>query len=282
MIKQEIMRKIYEEIDSLPPIPDNITKIRKMVNDPKSEIYMISSLVKQDATLTADILKVANSAWYISRTKVDTVERAISLIGLRRLSSITLTLGAKKILGDKYKKMEYIWRHSYQCAFYSQNLMKMRMAEEEEIEVAYICGLLHDIGKFILLSINPSLIENISKLSIAKNLSITEIEKQVLGLNHEEIGEKIFSKWKFPPALIGAIAHHHSPLLARNESWFILVYVVYFANLICPLKEPSVELMKKIEPTVLEALNIKSEQQFETTLKLLIDSYYTSPQIKVF
>lgn len=72
------------------------------------------------------------------------------------------------------------------------------------------------------------------------------------GFNHTEIGEKITSKWKFPPASTNAIGFHHSPTLVDEEEWIPLVYTIYLANILCKLKEPSIKVKESIEPKVSE------------------------------
>ena len=283
MTKQEILRKIYNELDNLPPIPENISKIRRMINDPKSDITKIGDLVKQDASLTADILRVANSAWYMSRTHIDNVERAIAMIGLRRLSSITLTIGAKKIIKDRYPAMEETWRHSYKCAFFAMNLMKLRSKHDEDIELAYVSGLLHDMGKFVLLSLSPSIIEGISVMSKAKHLSITEIEKQALGFNHAEIGQKVATRWKFPPLLTLAIGFHHDPLSAPDEDKTAhLVYTTYLANILSREQTEGEDIMAAIEPKVLKYFDMATSESFISVQDKLIEDYSIAPEIKYF
>ncbi len=198
MTTTEIMRAIYKEIDQLPPVPQNITHIRKLIKNPKSSISQISEVVMEDAGLSANILKVANSAWNKLRSPAERIDRAITIIGLQRLSSILLTMGAKKVLKDRFKAFETLWKHSYSCAFFAQNLMKRQTKSKGKIESAYLAGLLHDIGKFVILSLSPKLVEKMDQLSETKGISIISLEKEVLGLSHAEIGQKLALKWKFP------------------------------------------------------------------------------------
>jgi len=270
MTKQAMMQKIYKEIDNLPPIPENINKIRAMIEDPDSNISEISLLIKYDPSLTADLLRISNSAWYMSRTRVGTIDRAISTIGLRQLKSILLTIGAKKALSDRYEALEEIWEHSYQCAFYSQYLMKMKNLRGE-LENAYITGLLHDIGKLVILTLTPKLVEQMTALSEAKSVSIAQIESLAIGLNHAEIGEKIAAKWHFPSKLAVAIGHHHFPKTVKDE-WIPLVYATYLANYLCHY-DPTSSTVEQIDPKVLEFFEIKNSNQLEVVLNTLTQFY---------
>lgn len=280
MTKSEVIRKIYNEIDNLPPIPENINKIQQLVMDPNADIMLISTFVKQDVGLTANILRTANSPWYMPVTRVNSIERAIALIGLRRLYSIILAIGAKKIIGDRYGSIKDAWKHSYKCAFYAQNLMKSKKAPVEEIEIAYIAGLLHDMGKIVFLSLSRSLLNKITSLSEEKHVSVYEIEKSAFGLSHSEIGGKIAGRWKFPQALVDAIAFHHSPeLTSKNNEG--MVFTVYLANILCQQEEEyQEESFKKLYPAALEYYNILSERQLNIFLKNLRESYNLTTDIR--
>ncbi len=274
MTKQEIIKKIYAEVDNLPPIPDVITKTNELINDPNSSIKEISSVIKQDPSLTADILKLANSAWYITRSSVETIEQATSIIGLKQLSTIMLSIGAKKVLKERYESMEEVWNHSYKCAFFSKYLMKMITRQVDDIESAYLAGLLHDIGKIVLLSITPELSKRIILLSEAKNVSIVEIERLALGLTHADIGGKITENWNFPTKMTIAISYHHTPKLYRKTDWQNLMYTVYFANMLSHVsKIDNNEIITKINSNVLELFKIDSNEKIEKVLNTLNEFY---------
>ncbi len=279
MTKAQIMRYIYKEIDNLPSISDNLIKIQNLIASPKSDVNTISSYVKKDVGLTANILRVANSPWYMPIMRIETVERAITIIGLRRLYSIVIAIGAKKVLDDRVKLVKTTWKHSYKCAFFAQNLLKSIDPKSDKLELSYIGGLLHDMGKIILLSLSPDLIKRIYNISEIKKISVSDIEKQTLGFSHSEIGSKIAVKWKFPQSLHDAIAYHHN-IKNINEEFTPVVYSVYLANILSKLEEPSDEVYNQIEPKVLEYYKIKSPEKLNFMVKLLIDSYSIAPEIQ--
>jgi len=281
MTKSELIRKIYKEIDNLPPIPENIAKIQSTIQDPKSDIGVIAQYVKRDVGLTANILRIANSPWYMPIMRVDSVDRAITLIGLRRLYSIVLAIGAKKILSERMKTVKDAWKHSYQCAFFAQQLMKQRKYPMEEIELGYIAGLLHDMGKVVFLTLSPDLIKRMTDLSEAKKVSIADIEKLALGLTHSEVGGKIANKWKFPKQLIDAVTFHHDPD-AAGDKHFNFVSVTYLANILCKYKEYDSIIYESLNKAVLEELKITSEKQLEAIHSTLYESYSITPEIRFF
>jgi len=281
MTRAEIIRKIYNEIDNLPSIPENIIKIQNIIQDPRSDINIIAQYVKRDVGLTANILRIANSPWYMPIMRVDSVDRAISLIGLRRLYSIVLAIAAKKVLTERMKSIKDAWKHSYQCAFFAQQLMKQRRYPMEDIELGYIAGLLHDMGKVVFLSLSSDLINRMTNLSESKKVSISDIEKAALGLTHSEVGGKIANKWKFPKQLINAVTYHHEPDEAGDKN-FNFVAVTYLSNIFCHHKEYEPVLYTSINKAVLTELKITTETQFEAIHKTLYESYSITPDIRFF
>lgn len=109
-------------MDNLPTFPDNVNQIMSLINKPDSSIHNITELVGRDISLSANILKLANSASFSQRTKVENLEGAIKVIGLSELNSILLSLGTKKILEEKYKEFESIWERSSLSAFICRRL----------------------------------------------------------------------------------------------------------------------------------------------------------------
>ncbi len=268
MLKQQIIQKINSEIDSIPPIPENIQRVKILIDDPRSSIQDISIWIRFDPGLTADLLRIANSARYMTRTRLESVDRAITVIGLRELSMVILRVAAKKVLEEHFTSFQEIWDHSVKCAFYAQHLTKLKKFPHLT-EIAYTAGLLHDIGKLVLISSIPGIIDRINSLSENKDLSPSEIERIALGMTHAEIGARVMERWNFPDILINTIGYHHAPILALMEDR-PLVYIVYLANILSKRDELPADIMLKIEPKVLDYFEIESEENLEDYLTSLM------------
>lgn len=274
MTRSEAIRLIHKEIENLPPIPDNLSKIQKMIDSPHSEISTIASYVEKDVSLTANVLRIANSPLCMPIKRIDSVLRGLTLIGLTRLNSIILSLGAIKIMNERFKQFRTVWQHSHKCAFFAKDLMRMNKLKSdiEGVELAYLSGLLHDMGKAVLLSLSPKLLTLITEIKESKNVSVEEIEKTALGMSHAEIGAKIAEKWDFPQSIIEAILHHHDPINV-NSHYQPLVYTVYLSNILCKYDEPNNNVFFEIDKDVREFFQLKTEKQLLNAMENLLLSW---------
>jgi len=260
----EILTKVKEhimsEIRDLPTFPEHIEALQRLCNDPDSSIKDIITKISVDPALTTDVIKLSNSAGFITGKKIEAIDEAVKVIGLKNLYSILLAISSQQILEQKYKKFEQIWDHCKKTAHYAKNIaIKYQLFSIKEN--SYISGLLHDLGKIILLSIDPTLNNHISKIMKDRDIrSSTIMEEISIGISHSTIGELITKKWNFPDYLIEAIRYHHSPLNA-NEKYSDLVFVTYLANMFCGIESRKYHYYY-IEEVVLERFNLLDEKKF--------------------
>lgn len=120
-----------------------------MIEKPNSSISQIAEVIKKDVALSANILKLANSAAFIRSNKVETLDRAIQLIGLKELSQLLFSLGTKQILEDKFPAFLSIWEKSNQCAFYCKLIASKTDLPKDSVSNLMSAALLHDIGEII-------------------------------------------------------------------------------------------------------------------------------------
>jgi putative nucleotidyltransferase with HDIG domain len=260
---EKLSEKIVREIERLPQFPDNIVYLQRLISDPDSEITDIARQISMDPSLTADLLKVVNSAQFMLPKRVDNIVEAVKLVGLRGLKNLLYSYGTQKLLDQG---QEDLWQHSYKTAFYAYNLAK-NLRKKDLLDDAYVGGILHDMGKIVFSTAHPELLDKITEFCKERDIRRNFIEDLSAGLNHAEIGAKIAEKWNFPDVLVQAIRYHHEPDLCDDE-YKDAVYTVYLANALCNIatEEISYEL---IEKKVLRAFGIKNEEQFNTVRERL-------------
>jgi HD-like signal output (HDOD) protein len=260
-IVSDVKEKILKDVESLPTFPENILELQQLCNNKDSSIDDISERISRDPALTADVIKLSNSAGFVPGKKISTIKEAVKIIGLKNLYLILTASAAKKILGNKYKKFELIWEHCVRVAYYCRQISKVKNLANLS-DSAFITGLLHDIGKIVLLSTDEKIIHTISEITKNKQLRSSSILEEIsIGISHAEIGGLIAEKWNFPDDLKIPISNHHSPLNSE-PGYKELTYIVYFANMLC-----GIEINKYnyyyIETQVLEWFKIYSIEELQ-------------------
>jgi putative nucleotidyltransferase with HDIG domain len=266
-----LSEKLVNEIETLPRFPENIVELQKMISDPNADIQDIARHVSMDPALTADLLRIVNSAAFMLPKKVDNIVEAVKMVGMRMLKNQLYSYGTQKILGNETRETKKLWRHSYKTAFYAYNLVRSLTKKKEILDDVYVGGILHDMGKIIFSSVHPELIEKIENFSKEKNIPQELFESMVGGLNHSVVGALVAEKWNFPDALIAAIRYHINPLDAPPE-FRDVVFTVYLANALCEY-ESEVMSFDQLEKRVLQEFRVKSEEHFKVIQQRLQNAF---------
>ncbi len=260
----ELSQEIVDQIDKLPQFPDNIVQLQHLINDPESEIADIARQVSMDPSLTADLLKIVNSAQFMLPKKVDNIAEAVKLLGLKGLKNQLYTYGTQKVLNTKQKNL---WDHSYKTAFFAYNLAKNFKKKRDLLDDAYVGGILHDMGKIIFSEVHPHLLDRITAFCSVKEIDRNLFEDFSAGLNHAEIGGLIAKKWNFPENLIEAIKFHHEPDLAEKDCRDV-VETVYLANCMANLETEEIQF-DQIDSEILRSFGIISKDQLDMVMERL-------------
>jgi putative nucleotidyltransferase with HDIG domain len=256
---------IVNNVDSLPQFPENILMVQKLIGDPKSDMAEISRQISMDPALTADLLKIVNSAQYMLAKKVDSIAEAVKMVGIRGIKNLLYSYGTQKILGDDTLDKRALWEHSYKTAFYAYNLIKNFRKTHDLLDDVYVGGILHDMGKIIFSNVHPDLLKKIKEFCTEKNLPASTFEDLAAGMNHAEIGALIAEKWNFPESLVEAIRFHHDPAAASKNNKD-LVETVYLANMFCEYEAGNVSY-DQFDTAVLNEFGITSKKQIDSLLE---------------
>lgn len=260
-----LSQAIVDQITSLPQFPENIVMIQKLINDPKSEMADIARQISMDPAMTADLLKVVNSAQFMLSKKVDSISEAVKMVGIRGIKNMLYSYGTQKILGDDTTDKRILWDHSYKTAFYAYNLAKNFRKDRNLLDDVFVGGILHDMGKIIFANVHPDLLNKIKTFCVEKGIPASNFEDLSAGLNHAEIGALIAQKWNFPDNLVSAIRLHHDPNVAPAE-FKDLVETVYLANMLCEYEAGTVTF-DQIDKKPLASFGISNEKQLEVLLE---------------
>jgi putative nucleotidyltransferase with HDIG domain len=268
---------IVENINSLPQFPENILLVQKLIADPNSDMPMIARQISMDPALTADLLKIVNSAQYMLSKKVDNISEAVKMVGIKGIKNLLYSYGTQKILGDDTIEKKRLWEHSYKTAFYAFNLAKNFKNDHNLLDDVYVGGILHDMGKIVFSSVHPDLLEKIKGFCSERNLPPSTFEDLSAGMNHAELGALIAEKWNFPDRLVTAIRYHHDPGSVPDDSKD-LVDAVYLANMFCEYENKNIAF-DQLESGPLENYGLQNKKQVDTLLERLSSGFSREGQI---
>jgi putative nucleotidyltransferase with HDIG domain len=228
------LRDIIAQIDLLEPVPPVAAQILALADDPNSSLTEISELIIHDPALTANLLKICNSAFFSLSRRIDSVRDAISLVGLDQIVELVLfnSLSSnfnKELVGYGLGERE-LWRHAVSSAHVAAMLAD-RFGASQNKHLIFTAALIKDIGKLILGRFVAFSYEQINILVHSKGQSFNDAEHAIIGMNHEELGAMVAKRWNFSEKLIYVMRHHHlSDESARQDLETVLVYL---ADLIC-------------------------------------------------
>ncbi|ADH84972.1 HDOD domain-containing protein [Desulfurivibrio alkaliphilus] len=223
--KREAIRKALREVKNLPTLPGIISKLTKMADDPDTTTEQMGRTISKDHILAAKLLKLVNSAFYGFPQRISSLSSAIILLGFNVIKSLIISASIFELMEDQ--DME-LWEHSLGCAVVCNVLAKrLGVSDPEEVSTA---GLIHDLGKVAIKMELPGESEQVSALVVSRQINRFEAERELLGLDHAEVGGWLAKSWNLPAKLVEPISCHHDPSLAKAEP--LAAAIVHFADIV--------------------------------------------------
>ena len=221
--------RIMLEVEAFPGMPATATKLLPLLDNSDSTATDVESILKYDPGLTANILKLTNSAYFGIPTSISSVKQAIVLLGWKRLLQVVTTICMSPLMKKTVPGYDLaggeLWRHSIAVSVAAEILVKaLKIRHADEV---FTAALLHDVGKLILGNFVKNDLEQIETM-VTKGITFDVAESMVLGTNHAEVGGQILHKWSFPAGLVNAVQWHHDPESCENGC--VLSDIVHVAN----------------------------------------------------
>ena len=226
--------KILQKIDSLSPVSVTGNRLMEIISNPNSSLTQIVDVIKYDQAMTANLLKICNSAYYGLRTKVESIKQAVAYLGMNTIANAVMMGNFSKNFtaaqGGYDLDEGELWKYSVSSALIAQSLAEKRRLDN--IPCLFTSALLKDIGKVILNTYIKDAFEKIVLSVQQDGLTFLEAEKKILGIDHAELGAMVAEKWCFSPEMVSIIRNHHDPLniLIGNDP---SVPIIYLADTVC-------------------------------------------------
>lgn len=224
--EMDVRNKIDASHMKLPEIPAIVFELNEAIADPCSSAANIAEVVSKSPSLAARLLQIANSSFYGFPSRIDSISRAVTIIGNREISSLALGVSALTIFKDISEDivdMRDFLRHSFACGIISRIFAAQKNIPQTE--QLFVSGLLHDIGRLIVYRHFPDLAKLLWERSAISSRTLYQEEIKVLGCRHTDIGKFLMKKWKLPSALENNVSYHHRPSEAPNMKHAAIVHL---------------------------------------------------------
>ncbi len=227
-------------VEKMPPLPPTVGKIVEVANNPQSGIDDMVEVVSIDPVLSAKVIKLVNSPFFGLREKISTTSRAVTYLGLNAIKNLALTVLVLRNLASDSDNggidMEEFWRHSFACSVAARSIAFKAGLDAKTADDCMIAGLLHDIGKIVLINFSPKeysaavdLVKTGSLSSIAAERSAFHGENETVNdgmipfIDHCNVGYHLCVKWRLPAVLAEPVKYHHTPLECPAQQKIVAV-----------------------------------------------------------
>jgi len=251
-----MLRQKVERIEMLPTVPDVIKRLAVIIGNPKISLSEISSFISSDPALTSRILKMVNSAIFGFPGRISSVTHAVTLLGFNVIKGLLMGV---TVLDLMETVMIGLREHSIGCAIAARTIAGLKgLKNTEDVSVA---GLLHDLGKVILLLQFPQDYKMVMETTEKKRMLIFDAEKAHFSETHAAVGLWLAEKWQFPKHLSDVIAFHHKPALAKNAP--VETGIVHLADILVRavgFGYAGDAFVPAVAPASFEQLNLSEEE----------------------
>lgn len=198
-------------------LPEVCMQVQALADSPHTTAADVGEVVGKDTALTARLLKLVNSAYFSLPRKIDTVTRAVNMIGMRELRNLTLAASAAEVFANipsELIDMASFWQHSVYTGLMARNLAaRCNILHSERL---FTAGLLHDVGRLLMLMKLPEPIGQAEALQVETGRDICDIERELVGFDHAEVGHALLLHWNMPGNLSASVLYHHDPASAHD------------------------------------------------------------------
>ncbi len=213
------LQDVLANLSDMPALPSVVAKLTRLIADPKTTANDINDALSSDTGLVTKILKLVNSPYYGFSRRITTITNAVVILGYNQVRNLALSA----FIFDKFasgKNAEFdvngFWKHSIGTAFFGARIARQHNPKLEED--AFICGLLHDLGKFVMALNAAPHASRVLELVKKKDILFYAAERECLGYNHALLGSIVMEGWNLPETLVEVVRHHHDPLNAPEPT----------------------------------------------------------------
>ncbi|MDJ0739698.1 MAG: HDOD domain-containing protein [Gammaproteobacteria bacterium] len=238
------MSTVWEQISSkaqLLSLPDVYLHLKKVLDDPDSSMIDVANVVSADAAMTTRLLRIVNSAYFGLATEIDTVNRAVNLLGTQEVHDLVLAVSVAQSfagMSNQVMDMPRFWKRSVVCAAGAKELASLcNVLDGERL---FVCGLLRDIGHLFIYQYAPDKAVQAMELAKAQNAPLFKAERAVLGVDYARVGAELMRQWKLPQTLWEPTEFHVDPI--RADEFALSTGIVHLAAAVADAVDAEVDV----------------------------------------
>jgi|GEM_PF-2724391 len=268
----QIRKKLIDAVDSLPHIPRSIENLIQLAKEKDVNLNLLALEIEKDPAIATEVLKLANSPLFVGYNPIDDILSGIKRVGLGVLTGIFLSYGIRQVWNSNEPENRRVWLHGIRSSFVAKVLAQQNPNFSQNYGMILLCGLLHDLGKMILLSLDLSQWKEIQNFRLSSFPdSFEKIEEHMLGLSHSEIAYLFFVKWNFPPSISEVIRYHHKPWLC-DPNFAAICEIIYMSDHLSHAFSGH-SLYHHLEPEIAKKFGIFNSTDYDTLLLNLTKEY---------
>jgi putative nucleotidyltransferase with HDIG domain len=252
---------LLEGNGGLPTLPVVFSRLVDLLSDEISSAQAIGDVIGADPALSARLLRLANSPYCGIPSRIETISRAVTIIGVKELYSLALTVSvmqAFKHLPHELVDVASFWRHSMACGVISRTIAEVKGLRGRE--TLFVAGLLHDIGRLLLYQRAPLQAKGALERARRLQIPLRRAEKEVMGTDHAEIGGQVLRRWRFPERLQEMIRTHHDPQVGLHSLESTIIHFSDVVTNALSLGTSGEILVPPFETNARKALNLSPEE----------------------
>ena len=224
---ENFREKVEQTINFLPPLPSVMIELIQALNNDDVDLRSLGRIISKDPSMTMNVLKIANSAFYGLPSKVTTIDQAVRMLGTNEITSLCISCSASKTLkapkGVNTVDLKQFWRHSVATGVIAKILCnKLNIGRLDSL---YLAGLVHDVGKVVLDRFRHDVYHEIVDLTFQENIPILEAERRIMGASHDMVGGWLMEKWRLPQIFREVAEFHHSVPQAPEKSRIVVAII---------------------------------------------------------
>lgn len=226
LLQNTAVRALVAGLKSIPSLPGLYYEIQAELASEDSSLKKVAEIISRDAGMTAKILQLANSAFMGARYNISSPTQAVTLIGTEMVRALVLSVHVfSQFQASAVSDCQILWEHSVTVAGLAQRIAKSEQLGKTVLEESFTGGILHDIGKLVLLAEVPKAYAEVLGGLAEKKAALADLERQKFGCTHAELGAYLLSIWGLPQSLIHAVAYHDHPEESVDKKFSSLTVV---------------------------------------------------------